>query len=813
MLTATDDMRSESARLVNAERILFPVRHHSPACALQLARLLQNVKPAAILIEGPRGFTPLIPLLAHAEARMPLAVYTYHVEKAAAGEQPRRRAAYYPFCEYSPELIALRAGQAMGLPVSFMDLNFAEQCGLEPSDAEEEQRSLLEERHLQRSRYLLALARKLGCRDHEELWEHLFEGDAAARDLDQHLASLYTYCRLARTDCTEAELTADGTLAREAEMSWHVREAIARRAPGDGPVIAVMGGFHAVVMADLLETRPPRPSTTGRSSIAEERATLIRYGYERLDRLNGYSAGMTSPAWHQRVWELTQKHEAAGLAASPRPRQEAALGFLFDVAAELRTRHGLALATPTLGAAFEHTLRLAGLRARAAPIREDLLDAITSCFIKGEVDGDGALILSVTRRLLSGQAMGKLPPGTQVPPLLKDFEIRARRQRLKIDDSEPRRAVLDIYRRPEHRVTSRLLHGLSFLGVPLGVRTAGPDFVRRSGLDRLQEHWEYSYSAATEAALVEASIYGATVAIAVSNKFLDALEKREVAGLAADARAAAALLVQACVLGLHDHLARVAGFLIATVAADANFESVAGAAGMVGLLWESREPLEARDTDHLPQILKSAYERAIYLGGSLPDVADDGRDLLAALSCLRELLVSEAGSRLDGSLYWAMIESLYHHHAAPLVRGACAGLRYSGGRLSDAELAQALDGHLGGLADQTSAVAFLRGLLTTAREAAWQQPALLATLDRLLTTWTDEDFVRSLPELRLAFAEMTPKETDRIAASVAELHGLTDLGRLVHHDLSASQVQQHLALSEQLRQQLAGDGLAGWLEP
>ncbi|HMD73512.1 MAG TPA: DUF5682 family protein [Steroidobacteraceae bacterium] len=812
MLPTTDAMRSASARLVSAERILFPVRHHSPACSLQLARLLRRVKPAAILIEGPRGFTPLIPLLAHTEAQFPLAIYTYHVEKAPAGTQPRRRAAYYPFCEYSPELVALRTAQALGVPASFMDLDFAEQCRLEPADEEEEQRSLLEERHLQRSRYLLALAQKLGCRDHEELWEHLFEGTAAARELDEHFANLYTYCRLARTDCSEAELTADGTLAREAEMAWHLGEAIAKRAAGDGPVIAVMGGFHAVVMADLLEARPARPSTGG-SAIAEERATLIRYGYERLDRLNGYSAGMTSPAWHQRVWELTQKHEAAGLAAGPRARQEAALGLLFDVAAELRGRHGLALPTPTLGAAFEHTLRLANLRARAAPIREDVLDAITSCFIKGEVDGDGALIQSVTRRLLSGQAMGKLPPGTLVPPLVKDFEYRARRQRLKIDDSEPRRAVLDIYRRPEHRITSRLLHGLSFLGVPLGVRTAGPDFVQGSGLDRLQEHWEYTYSAATEAALVEASLYGSTVPSAVANKFARVLEQQEAAGRASDARAAAGLLVQACVLGLHDHLARVAGLLTATVGADASFESVAEAASIVGLLWESREPLEARGAPELPPILKAAYERAIYLGRSLPNVASDGRELLAALSCLRELLVSEAGGPLDGTLYWAMLESLYHHHAQALVRGACAGLRYSGGRLGDAELAQALEGHLGGLVATSEAVGFLRGLLNTAREAAWQQPALLTTLDRLLASWVDEDFVRSLPELRLAFAEMTPKETDRIASSVAELHGLTDLGRLVHYDVSAAQVQQHLALSEQLKQQLAADGLGGWLAP
>ena len=93
------------------------------------------------------------------------------------------------------------------------------------------------------------------------------------------------------------------------------------------------------------------------------------------------------------------------------------------------------------------------------------------------------------------------------------------------------------------------------------------------------------------------------------------------------------------------------------------------------------------------------------------------------------------------------------------MRGAAAGLLYGAARLSDAELASAVDGHLNGLMPARDAVAFLRGLLQTAREAAWQQPELLAVLDRLLLQWDETGFVAALPELRLAFAEMTPKET------------------------------------------------------
>jgi hypothetical protein len=831
MIPTSDEVRALGASLITPELVLFPVRHHSPACALHLQRWLASMRPSAVLVEGPRGFDPLIPLLVHDEARMPLAVYTYAVfmdastntndaeaepgtpaEKASVA----RRSAYYPFCDHSPELVALRAAHMQGIPVRFIDLNFAEQCQLESEDEDSEAHSLLDERHFQRSRYLTALASQLGCRHHEELWEHLFEAPATARTFDEHVIDMAAYCHLARLECTDEELTADGTLAREAEMAWHIQQALGRRQPSDGPVLVVIGGFHAVALpGQLKQAKIKRPVIKGRA-VSDEASALIRYSQDRLDRLNGYASGMTSPAWQQQLWERVLRYEKASSNTegmqhiSTRVRQELALTTLFDIAIELRTRHNIALPMPALAAAYEQVLQLAILRNRPAPVREDVFDAVTSCFVKGDADADGALVLSIARRLLSGQQMGRVPPGASTPPLVRDFEYRARRQRLKIDDSEPKRAVLDIYRRPEHRTTSRLFHGLNMLGVPLAYRTAGPDFVNGFGLDRLQEHWEYTHTAATEAALVEASVYGTTVPLAVAARFGEHLDRFESGAEPRHAKAAAAMLSDACVLGLHDHVPKVAALLASVIAADAEFASVAVATGTLGLLWESREPLEARGVLELPQLLNASYERAIYLGRSLKGANDGGSEVVAGLARLRELLTSEVGQRLDASLFWALVDELIAQNESAFVRGAAAGLAYGAGRLDETALSALVDGHLAGLTNTEAAVSFLRGLLHTAREAAWQQPSLLQVLDRLLANWQETEFVTNLPELRLAFAEMTPKETDRIAEAVAALHGKEDLGRLVRYDVSAAQVQAHLAVATRLQDVLAADGFAAW---
>lgn len=810
-------IRALGARLLAPELIVFPVRHHSPACAWQLRRLMAERPPCEVLVEGPRSFTPLAPLLAHASAKMPLAVYTYSVQRGDADDPERRRAAYYPFCDYSPELVALREAAARSIPMRFIDLDFAEQCALEAPDSKpngqeeaEEAASLLDERHYRRSAQLQALAERLGCRDHEELWEHLFELDPGAVSLEEHIARVAAYCQLSRADSSKVELTADGTLAREAEMAFHVREALVRRAPDAGPVLAVVGGFHGVVLPDLVASKTPRPSVKV-PGVTEEASALIRYGFERLDRLNGYSAGMTSPAWHQFLWEQMLRHAKAGEPAAARTRGAAALTVLADIAFELRGKHKVALPMPTLAAAYEQALRLAHLRGRPAPLRYDVLDAVTSCFVKGDADADGAIVLQVAHRALCGVAMGTVPPGASTPPLVRDFAWRARRQRLKIDDTEPRKLALDLYRRPAHRLTSRLLHALALLGVPFATRTAGPDFVACVGLDRLQEHWHYAYSVATEAALVEASMYGVTVPLAAANRFVARLDAMQADGQSKSAFAGARMLTQACVLGLHDHLPRVLALLRMAVAEDAAFDSVVGAAASFGLLWESREPLEARALDELPALLHAAYERATYLGRELRGRQCDPPVAVKALSQLRELLVSEAGQTLDPEMYWAMVDDLQANHDAALVRGAATGLRYCAGRLDDAALGATLDGHFRGLLQPPEAVAFLRGLLSTAREVAWQQPSLLAVLDALVREWSEEDFVASLPELRLAFAGMTPKETDRIAEAVAQLHGASDLGPLVHRDLDEQTVQQHLAAARALAEVLAVDGLSDWV--
>ncbi|HET8766589.1 MAG TPA: DUF5682 family protein [Pedococcus sp.] len=798
------DVGTIASRLVTDELVVLPVRHHSPACALQVQRVFRERRPSAVLVEGPRSMTPLVPLLTHDEARMPLAVYTYAVRPPGADGAPATRwAGYYPFCDYSPELVALREARAHGVTARFIDLDLAEQSLLtEVGTAATESGSLLDEGHYEHSARLQALAEQQGCRDHEDLWEHLFEADAGTTSTAEHVARVAAYCLLARRDHTPGELDADGTTAREAEMAWHVRQALRDRRAGDGPVLVVVGGFHAVALPALLDDPPERPHVPTAGVTGD--TALIRYTFERLDRLSGYASGMTSPAWHQHLWTLLTD-------GAEQPRATATLTALLDVTAELRHRHRMPVPTPAVAAAYEQALRLAALRERVAPLRSDLLDAVTSCYVKGDADVDGVIVRAAAHHVLTGTAVGTVPPGAGTPPLVADATARLARARLNLDGLERRTAALDLYRRPEHRDTSRLLHGLALLAVPFAHRTAGPDFVGGHGLGRLQERWDYTWTPAMEGALVEASVLGSTVPEAVATRFGERLEALVAEGARGGAGQATALLVQACVLGLHQRAAEVLDLVRAAVANDPAFDSVSRAVVSLGLLWESREPLEARRLGGaLQDVLRATYDRAAFLGRELGAGGCEPVAAAEALAALRELLVSAAGEALDPDLYWDLVGGLADGHDSALVRGAAAGLLYSSGRLDPPGLTRAVAGHLAGSVGAAESVGFLRGLLRTAREAAWQETELVTGIDRQLQGWDEQTFVAHLPDLRLAFAGMTPAETDRVAQLVARLHGLEGLGALLHGEVDEETVRAHVALSATVADLLAQDGLGSW---
>ena len=159
--------------------------------------------------------------------------------------------------------------------------------------------------------------------------------------------------------------------------------------------------------------------------------------------------------------------------------------------------------------------------------------------------------------------------------------------------------------------------------------------------------------------------------------------------------------------------------------------------------------------------------------------------MVRALRSLREVLAGAKGDELDPELFRHGLRRVIEHpadKAQAVVVGAAAGILYGEGLLSEEALIRVVAGYLGGaVRDPRRTCGILRGLLATAREIAWQVNEVIRAIDAEFRSWDEKTFLEALPELRLAFTDLTPREVARVADHVAGVHGEKTLGELVRH--------------------------------
>ena len=192
-------------------------------------------------------------------------------------------------------------------------------------------------------------------------------------------------------------------------------------------------------------------------------------------------------------------------------------------------------------------------------------------------------------------------------------------------------------------------------------------------------------------------------------------------------------------------------------------------------------------------------------------------EALDGLACLREVIAAAGAETdvIDQSLFDEAIAALVGADLPPALAGAVAALGFLAGLVDEQRLAAGLRGELGGAyTDPAACIAFLRGLLAMSRELLWRVPALVEAVDEILALLETDRFTEMLPHLRLAFAALDPRETDRLARAVADQHGVEAgaVAGAVRYDVGAEEVAANLALSERLVEQLRSDGLEALLE-
>ena len=846
MSAPTTQVPARLQRAVDAQRRwgeagvhLVPIRHHSPACALALSALLEEVRPATVLIEGPVEYAALLPSLQNPRTVPPVALLSL-------GE---RTASYYPLAEFSPEWVALRWAGEHGAEAVFIDRSARLREDDDPrSDTRggargAVARTLQAERHLARSRSLDALARRLGCRDHDEVWEHLFEDRATAdiRSWRDFFSDTLAWAGLARLDIEREVLDTDGTHAREAVMAAALRRHLPESSASTGadgkgfeapaaPVAVVTGGFHTMALLDCLDATEHAAWLPEAQPQPGGPAWLIRYDYARLDALRGYGAGMPSPGLWQRAWRArtgagplagsgTGSRRAKRRTARAAPESAgAARAFattvVIDVATALRGL-GEPLGTAQVLATVEQAIRLAALRGRAWPGRCDILDALTSCLVKDETGLSGNLGAAVAS-VLAASDVGEVPEGIATPPLVRQVRDRLRAARFIIDDSVEHRVSLDTSRRPRHRERRELLARLRFVGSGFAHQISGADLVSGTGMGQFLEEWVYSWTPMVEAALVRMAQEAPDLDVLVRTRLAQRLTGE------LNAEALVALVSELAVMGLGTEAGDVCDRLENSLGRLSDLGELVEALHRLAGLIESTSRLRLNDAGaRIRSILHRGDAMIARCVSDLVGLEDqEATGAVDALISVRDLIIRSAGDdeRADeaaqGAGFGAVLREIEvlrrNRDAAASLVGCATGIAASVRVLSEEEAVHAVLTHLAVGADPARAADFIVGLVRTAPDVLLRSPDAVEAVTGALTRLDDRAFVAALPDLRRAFTTLRPMETHRLAGMVAQLVGTaaSDL------DTVWTVNPAHAALGAQLERDLVAslerDGLGEW---
>jgi hypothetical protein len=716
--------------------ILIGVRHHSPACARYVRRVIETVKPAFVLIEGPSDFNPNLSDLRLAHV-LPIAIFSFC---ASATES---RASYAPFCRYSPEWQALLAAWSIGAIPLFCDLP-----AWHPDFGDRANRYADPHPLLIRSRAArAALARELDAEGDGALWDALAEqadDEALPRILDQFFGLL-------RPDDAADPKEAQREASMASYLAWARREAAGR------PVLLVCGGWHvggvraALHAADGAEPRPHAPPDDARVG-----SYIVPYSYVRLDRFTGYAAGMPSPGYYDALHD--------------RDLNGAADWAMRRIAEALRAI-GQVVSTADLIAWSGHAQALARIRGHRGLLRTDILDAALATLIKDALEGpaawaqSGAIasnndpVVIAMLRALSGRQEGQVSRQARRPPLVTDVERRLGDEGI----SFSRRAqTLSIdWRNEALRPRAHLLHQLSLLALP-GITREGP---AHADARDLAETFEIVAHPDWFGALAEASIWGGTLPMAAAGRL-----SARIAEHAGDLNVLADALSDALfagLVGLGQSLAeRIAGGL----AISSDVAALGHTGRQIVRLFRFGEVFGAAAHAGLGAIAESMFARTLWL---LPLVrsAGEGANAIDAVLACRDLMRAGDELRLDRR---AAIDVFARCVAEPETPPGLAGSALGCLIACDAEDAASgiVTTRIRRFGLPESLGDFLTGLFALAREELRDTQDVLDAVAGLVAAWADGEFLRALPSMRLAFAWFPPSEREQLAQQILQRHGL-----------------------------------------
>ncbi|WP_217595036.1 DUF5682 family protein [Cohnella sp. GbtcB17] len=747
----------------------FGIRHLSPAGSYHLLALLDEVRPTAVLIEGPSDAGALASQLVARGVVPPVALLAYTAQLPV-------RTLLYPFAEYSPEYQALRWAARNGSEAEWIDLPTDVSLALNalrqdrsteadlpnksddgvPASTEDTFEGLPGETNtgeLQRDFYA-RIAELAGEPDFESYWERHFEHRLGHGAYRQSISRFSEEMRAwtAGEERRRAPHEAAYNEIREAFMRRKIRETL-EGGHDPGRIVVLTGAYHTSALNASL------PAMTDEELALLPRVptkmTLMPYSYYKLSSHSGYGAGNAAPAYFELMWQCMRQRELDRLPAL----------YLSSVAARLREA-GTYRSTASVIEGVRLAGALSAMHDGEHPTWKDLRDAATILFGHGEL----SVVAEALARTDIGTAIGSLPEGVSQTPIQDDLNRELARLKLgkykslvaadlALDLRENRSvksadsAFLDLNR-------SVLLHRLALLGIRFARKQH-----RRQTDATWAEHWVLQWSPEAEIEIVEATIKGETVELAAAYAIHEQL-------LACDNMADAARLIrQAGECGLP----QVAGQAVAALqrlAVDAgSFAQIAQTQRELSVLMQYGS-VRRIDTAPLLPILRQLFLRGCLMLLEAAGCNDDAAtEMMSAMSAMNAV-AQEHDTEVDEPLWLEQLKALaVRDDRNPRLSGYAFSILLERNEAGEETFSSEVARRLSPGMEVDLGAGWFEGLAMRNRYALLSRDYLWRHLDEYIGGLEPEPFKRSLVYLRRAFGAFEPREKAAIAELLGEIWG------------------------------------------
>ncbi|GGI44081.1 hypothetical protein GCM10008018_05320 [Paenibacillus marchantiophytorum] len=734
---------------------VFGIRHLSPTGAYQLLAFLDEVKPTAVLVEGPSDATAFIADLTSSGVVPPVAILAYT-------DQLPVRTLLYPYAEYSPEYQAFQWASRHGAQALFIDLPTDHALALYekrkriPSSEEDGNTDDDYQAYIRGQNTIYQqLAERADEPDYEAYWERHFEHNLQK---GAYRSSIYQFSLQmrelsARQEWEYAPQEAAYNEIREAYMRRKIQETILA---GHSPeqIVVVTGAHHA----SALDMRLPMLTDQELKGLPKTttKLTLMPYSYYKLSSHSGYGAGNQAPAYYEMFWQCLRQGDLDRLPSL----------YFSQLAVHLR-EHGTFRSTASLIEGVRLAQALAAMHDGNQPTWRDLRDAAAVCLGHGEL----STIAEALARTDIGTAIGRLPEGVSQTPIQDDLNRELKRLKLEKYKSTVA-ATLELDLRENRRVKSEeaafvdlkrsvLLHRLELLGILFAKK-------QRVSQDSASwaEHWVLRWTPEAEIQVVETTLKGETIELAAAFVLKEQLDT------CADIAGASRIIRNACDCALLDLMEQAKAVLQGLAVETGNFEQVAASAYELGVLIRYGS-IRRMETDTLIPLLQQLFLRGTLLLIQAAGCNDDAaQGMVKAIQSLHTI-AQDHYEVVDDELWMKKLQELASRDDRNAkLSGFAFAIMLERNEIANDQIAQEVSRRLSPGIPADLGAGWFEGISMRNRYGLLSRVSLWQHLDTYIGSLEPEAFHRSLVFLRRAFGLFEPREKAAVAEMMGDIWGV-----------------------------------------